>query len=175
MTMPAETVVVPREPTEAMIEAVKHHWPLGYSEGAKREDTVNIYRAMLAAAPAVATDGAGEAGPNEGRWYAAEDIDRMVREIDVAMNGDGAAHQAKLCDVFTQIIERVSPDPPAPAGDTEPADVRRLVIAARDVAFGDQPPSRESIEALDKASEAFASRIGWDDEPGDEQELEGEQ
>jgi hypothetical protein len=40
----------------------------------------------------------------EGRWYAAEDIDRMIRDIDVAMNGGGAAKQAKLCDIYSQII-----------------------------------------------------------------------
>ncbi len=50
MTTPR--VTVPVEPTEAMIEAVKHHWPLGYTENAKREDTINLYRAMLSAAPA---------------------------------------------------------------------------------------------------------------------------
>jgi len=50
MTTPR--VTVPVEPTDEMIEAAKHHWPLGYTENAKREDTVNLYRAMLSAAPA---------------------------------------------------------------------------------------------------------------------------
>lgn len=45
-----------------------------------------------------------------------------------------------------------------------PADVRRLVIAARNVAF-DDGPSREALRELDQASEAFAERIPWDDEP----------
>lgn len=44
-----------------------------------------------------------------------------------------------------------------------PNDVRRLVIAARKVAFEDQ--SREALKELDKASEAFALRVPWDDEP----------
>lgn len=44
-----------------------------------------------------------------------------------------------------------------------PADVVRLVIAARVVAFTDQGP--EAIKELDKASEAFADRVPWDDEP----------
>lgn len=44
-----------------------------------------------------------------------------------------------------------------------PADVVRLVIAARKVAFGDHPA--EAIDELDHASEAFASRVPWDDEP----------
>lgn len=46
-----------------------------------------------------------------------------------------------------------------------PDDVRRLVIAAREVAFGDAPPDQNAIKELDAASEAFASRIPWDDEP----------
>jgi hypothetical protein len=46
-----------------------------------------------------------------------------------------------------------------------PDDTKRLVIAARSVAFGDFPPSRASIKELDRASEAFASRVPWDDEP----------
>lgn len=46
---------------------------------------------------------------------------------------------------------------------TLPADVVRLVIAARIVAFEDQGP--EAMKELDKASEAFAERVPWDDEP----------
>lgn len=44
-----------------------------------------------------------------------------------------------------------------------PDDVRRLVIAARDVAYSDPVP--ETMRELDKAAEAFAERIPWDDEP----------
>ena len=46
---------------------------------------------------------------------------------------------------------------PAAAGD-----VVRLVIAARHVAFEDQGP--EAIKELDKASEAFASVVPWENE-----------
>lgn len=46
-----------------------------------------------------------------------------------------------------------------------PADVARLVVAARKVAFED--PSQEQLRELDIASEAFASRVPWDDEPAD--------
>ena len=46
------------------------------------------------------------------------------------------------------------------AGDIGP--LRRLVFAARKVAFEDQGP--EAIKELDEASEAFA-HIPWDDEP----------
>lgn len=49
-----------------------------------------------------------------------------------------------------------------------PPDVRRLVIAARDVAFGGAAEGSQELGELDKASEAFASRIPWDDDPNDE-------
>lgn len=41
-----------------------------------------------------------------------------------------------------------------------PADVIRLVIAARVVAFERQ--DAEALRELDQASEAFASRVPWD-------------
>ena len=52
---------------------------------------------------------------------------------------------------------------PAPEGGAVPDDVRRLVIAARNVAF--DTPTQSELRALDIASEAFASRVPWDDEP----------
>lgn len=47
--------------------------------------------------------------------------------------------------------------------DVLPSDVRRLVIAARVVAFEGQSPT--ALKELDAASEAFADRVPWDDEP----------
>lgn len=44
-----------------------------------------------------------------------------------------------------------------------PKDVIRLVIAARKVAFCSSSP--EALNELDEASEAFADRVPWDDEP----------
>lgn len=46
------------------------------------------------------------------------------------------------------------------------ADVVRLVIASRRVAFEDRSP--EAIKELDVASEAFADRVLWEDEPESE-------
>lgn len=45
-----------------------------------------------------------------------------------------------------------------------PSDVIRLVVAARHVAF-DAHPSADALRELDAASEAFADRVSWDDEP----------
>lgn len=57
-----------------------------------------------------------------------------------------------------------------------PDDVRRLVIAARNLVFSDhrpilQPQTRAEVELidlfeeLDTASEAFADRVPWEDAP----------
>ncbi len=42
------------------------------------------------------------------------------------------------------------------------ADVRRLVIAARVVAYEDQ--SKDALRELDLAAEAFASRVPWEND-----------
>lgn len=44
-----------------------------------------------------------------------------------------------------------------------PYDVRQLVIASRRVVYEDA--DAQNLKALDKASEAFADRVPWDDEP----------
>jgi len=44
-----------------------------------------------------------------------------------------------------------------------PADIARLVVASRVVAFECQ--DAEALRELDKASEAFAERVPWDDAP----------
>ena len=44
----------------------------------------------------------------EGKWYSGEDIDRMVRQLDVALYGENAAQQAMLCDIVQPIIKRLA-------------------------------------------------------------------
>lgn len=58
----------------------------------------------------------------------------------------------------TRPAENVEAEPVADL----PADVRRLVIAARIVAFEDRGP--EALHELDLASEAFADRVPWENE-----------
>lgn len=48
-----------------------------------------------------------------------------------------------------------------------PPDVVSLVIAARNIAY--DKPTRDEIAVLDRACEAFADRVPWDDEPDDEE------
>jgi hypothetical protein len=59
-----------------------------------------------------------------------------------------------------------------------PSDVIELVVAAREVAFGGHfdavlaqrgSAAGEALSRLDKASEAFADRVPWDNEPTDEE------
>lgn len=54
-----------------------------------------------------------------------------------------------------------------PRKEPLPDDVVRLVIAARIVAFEDRSP--EAIKELDEASEAFADRVPWEDDPNAEE------
>lgn len=53
---------------------------------------------------------------SSGRWYAADQIDALVRQLDVALNGDGAAPQAMLCDLVSQFAS--APTQPE-AGDDD--------------------------------------------------------
>lgn len=49
-------------------------------------------------------------------------------------------------------------------------DVVRLIIAARIVAYGGYaPPGDEDMTELDKAVEAFAARVPWDEDPANEE------
>lgn len=57
---------------------------------------------------------------------------------------------------------RAAPASPLPGGGL-PADVMRLVVAARRVAY--EGAAEDDLRALDIAAEAFASRVPWDDEP----------
>lgn len=50
--------------------------------------------------------------------------------------------------------------------DPLPPDVVRLVIAAREIAFGGYIPGDvPALKELDDASEAFADRVPWEDQP----------
>lgn len=52
----------------------------------------------------------------------------------------------------------------ASQGSSLPDDMVRLIIAARVAAYGDEADAKTE---LDKAVEAFADRVPWDDEPDD--------
>jgi hypothetical protein len=71
--------------------------------------------------------------------------------------------QARSGYTSWRALEILPEDEQLPIVDSLPADVRRLVIAARRVAFEDR--DAETLRELDQASEAFADRVAWDDAP----------
>jgi hypothetical protein len=87
-----------------------------------------VYDTNEAIAAHQAQGAAVDAEPQTGSWVAADDVYRMAREIDVALNGEaGAAKRPALCDVTAQ-IKRAARErgpllaPPTPARSGE--DVR---------------------------------------------------
>lgn len=70
-------------------------------------------------------------------------------------------HNDTMCEqAMAQIAREAMASAPAPSLTPE---MRRLIVAARIVAFEDQGPT--AIKALDEASEAFADQVPWDNEP----------
>jgi len=45
--------------------------------------------------------------PSSNNWFLAEDINRMVKQLDHAMNGHDAAPQARLCDILGQLESHI--------------------------------------------------------------------
>jgi hypothetical protein len=71
--------------------------------------------------------------PEHGNWIAVDDVNRLVRELDVLLNGeDGAAKQASLCDIVSQV-----------------ASQHYVLVRRTDV------PSSEEIEAIRARHEAM--------------------
>lgn len=68
-----------------------------------------------------------DSAPTSGNWLSADDVNRLVRELDVALNGEaGAAAQASLCDVVAQVrLEAAKRGQPllAPQADSTPSTV----------------------------------------------------
>lgn len=94
-------------------------------------------------------------------------IEIMARVVGTAI-GVGNLTAAEKRELFTQASEicfEVTDIFLETRNDNRlPADVIALVIAAREAVFMGGP---ESIKALDKACEAFASRVAWEDDPND--------
>ena len=90
-------------------------------------------RAWKAWTEAPRTDGVGvashtpqaDSATTSGNWVSADDVNRLVRELDVALNGKaGAAAQASLCDVVAQVrLDAAKRGQPllAPQADSQPA------------------------------------------------------
>lgn len=73
-------------------------------------------------------------------------------------------HRDQLADAEQAGYDRGLADGRTAAAEL-PADVVGLVVAARIVAYGDTTPDPEDMAELDKACEAFAARVPWENEP----------
>ena len=111
---------------DAVIAECEHGLPFDATSLA----TLKRVRDTLAAARAPADS---VTAPAAGNWIAADDVNRLVRELDVCLNGEaGAAVQASLCDVVAQVrhetAKRGQPllaaPTPTPQADSQPAPVR---------------------------------------------------
>lgn len=82
--------------------------------GEPTDERMRTVRRVLRGAVVVADDAAAprpspSPAPAEGNWIAADDVKRLVRELDVALNGkEGAAQQASLCDVVSQVVHEAA-------------------------------------------------------------------
>lgn len=97
--------------------------------------------------------------------HLAEELADVVICADLVAMAEGIDLDAAVVAKFNATSEKVGLKTRlvAPSPEAVPDDVRRLVIAARAVAF--DSPTQAELRALDTASEAFASRVPWDDEP----------
>jgi hypothetical protein len=87
----------------------------------------------------------------------------FVRYAELFAMTERYEEASAIADKAAREIEALTTREEAPA---VPDDVQRLVNAARVVAFEDQGP--DALKALDVASEAFADRVPWENEPGEE-------
>lgn len=85
--------------------------------------------------------------PISGNWINADDVERLTRSLDVALNGDDAAPQSSLCDVVGQAAAeaRKLGHPLLKPSATEPAYTDRVIEALHE--NGD-PVSIEGAEEL---------------------------
>lgn len=156
------------------------------AEFRENDDGVLIFDAREAPAPEVVRAWMFRESPSE-RWHVTmdrRDVDEYLKAFStaefypLAIATPEEAPESQECDdcgsplnsdgeCIRDLAEREADDRAEAAFREEatevPADVQRLVAAARVVAFEDQGPA--AIKALDIASEAFASRVPWDDEP----------
>ncbi len=107
--------------------------------------------------------------PRMGGDVGDDEPELIERLLDAQQDINFAANtrmDQSLCDA-SALIDEIEPIlraaiRAAPSDDLH-ADVRRLVIAARDVAYED--PDAEKLRELDNAVEAFAERVRWDNDP----------
>lgn len=84
--------------SDEQIDTVFNQMPDGASGFLKSWGYRQFAHQLLSAAQARPAQ--AQSVPTTGHWICADDVNRLVRGIDVALNGaDGAAKQAMLCDI----------------------------------------------------------------------------
>lgn len=88
----------------------------------------------------------------------------VIAALEPFRSDDPTPIDGEIEAAFTPAVQMPAVDEP---GDqtTMPSDVAQLVIAARIVAYQEDGADSDDHRMLDKALEAFASRVPWDDEP----------
>lgn len=83
---------------------------------------------------------------------------RLVRELDVLINGDGSAPQASLCDIVSQVRKQglVVKQPPAPAIDAFSKDDLLAILEAARVALKDERMAVRIADAMDESDRRIA-------------------
>jgi hypothetical protein len=93
------------------------------------------------------------------------DIERAAASVDKIMN---PLTGTVGIDRLAQLLAAVRGEERERCAKIVPMDVERLVRAARNVAHAVMAPTEDEIKELDAASEAFASRVSWDEDPESE-------
>jgi hypothetical protein len=96
--------------------------------------------------------------PNHGNWIAADDIDKLTRELDVLLNGEeGAAPQASLCDIVAQVAQQKRTQQ-ALSEPTDAISIRMAHVAALRAAR-DVPYLKENYTASSDELDSIADEL----------------
>lgn len=104
-------------------------------------------------------------GMGNGIYHSGEDVFSMCC-YNCGATFPNRYRRELLVEAWNRRIPSHSPAPDM--REAVPSDVAELVVAARIVAYEDQTPA--TIKALDRAVEAFSSRVPWDEDPTENQE-----
>lgn len=105
-TVPVGWKLVPVKITPQMGKAAADAWLDCGSRMVLNKAAAALAAGIAASPTPPAEQPAPKAAPSEGNWISAVDVQRLVRELDAALNGEeGAAPQASLCDIVSQVAQ----------------------------------------------------------------------
>lgn len=97
----------------------------------------------------------------------APDADQLADEMRTGARVIRRLADALIASERQAVVAGVVAETLRQGGGPVPDDVRRLVLAARTVAYGDltEEEAAQARHELDQASEVFAARVAWEEEP----------